>query len=124
MVSSGTSWPRLMKRSASRPRGVPAATAARSRAPDARIGTPSRAAIAGACVPFPAPGGPSRTMTLTIGDGAGPPASADESLVVPHHQLRFDLLHRLDDDRDDDQQARATEAEGGEIRHRERDDRR
>src|ERR1044072_592013 len=93
-----------MYRSASRPSGVPAATAARSSAPEARIGTSSRVAIAGACVPFPAPRGPSRTMTLTIGDGAGPPASADESLVVPHHELRFDLLHGLDHDRDDDQQ--------------------
>ena len=35
-----------------------------SRSPDARTGTPSRLASAGACVPLPAPGAPSRTMTV------------------------------------------------------------
>ena len=40
------------------------ATAARNRSPDARTGTPSRSARIGAWVPFPAPGAPSRTMTV------------------------------------------------------------
>ena len=45
--------------------GCPAATALRSRSPDARIGIPSRRASAGACVPLPAPGAPGRTTTVT-----------------------------------------------------------
>src|SRR6478735_6297462 len=119
MVASGTSWPRLMNRSASRPRAVRSATAALRRFPDARTGMPRRSARIGAWVPLPAPGAPSRTRTITRS-----PSSSDEPFVVPHHQLGFDLLHGLDDDRHHDQQARAAEPEGPEVREAERDDRR
>ena len=39
-------------------------------------------------------------------------AQPDEAFVVAHHQLRLDLLHRLDHDGHDDQQARAAEPDG------------
>ena len=42
--------------------------------------------------------------------------SPDEAFVVAHHQLGLDLLHRLDDDGHDDQQARAAEAERRQVR--------
>ena len=48
------------------------ATAARNRSPVARTGMPSRAARIGACVPFPAPGAPSRTMTVMGVAGRSP----------------------------------------------------
>ena len=38
--------------------------------------------------------------------------SPDEPLVVAHHQLRLELLHRLHHHGDDDEQRRAAEAEG------------
>ena len=59
-----------MYRSASRPSGVPAATAARRRSPEARIGTPSPSAMTGACVPFPAPGAPRSTTTFIAPEGS------------------------------------------------------
>src|SRR5947207_5427493 len=37
--------------------------------------------------------------------------STNEALVVAHHQLRLDLLHRLDHDRDHDKQRRSAERE-------------
>ena len=63
-MSSGTSLPASMYRRASMPSGVPSRTAARNRSPVATIGIPSRSARIGACVPFPAPGGPSRMTTF------------------------------------------------------------
>src|SRR3954453_19416974 len=117
IVASGTSWPRLMYRSASRPSAVPFATAARRRLPEARTGIPRRSARIGAWVPLPAPGAPSRKRTVTRS------RSSDEAFVVAHHQLRLDLLHRLHHHRDDDQQARATEPESAKIGETERDDR-
>ena len=66
--------------------------------------------------PCPAPGAPSRTRILIEAPGRdGPASSPDEALVVAHHQLGLELLHRLDDDRDHDQDARAAE---GEVRAR------
>src|SRR5436190_5172022 len=114
IVSSGTSWPRLMYRSASRPSAVPLATAARSRSPDASTGTPRWRERTGACVPLPAPGDPRSTTTVIGGGGEParrPTSSSNESFVVAHEELRLDLLHRLDDDTDDDQQARAAEGD-------------
>ena len=74
----------------------------------------------GAWVPFPAPGAPRRTTTV-MGSRV---RSADESFVVPHEELRLDLLHRLDDDADHDQEARAAERDPGQRREEQADDRR
>ena len=53
-------------------------------------------------------------MTVIGRRCAAPPrraaSSSDEAFVVAHHQLRLDLLHRLDDDADHDQEAGAAEA--------------
>ena len=49
-------------------------------------------------------------------------ASADEALVVAHHELGFDLLHRLDDDGHDDQEAGATEPDRPEIAEQDADE--
>src|SRR4051812_46051220 len=111
IVSSGTSSPRLMYVSASRPSGLSAATAARRTSPEPRTGRPSRRDRIGACVPFPAPGAPRRTRMVTV--PAAP--SADEAFVVAHHELRLELLHRLDDDADHDEQARSPEADPAET---------
>ena len=113
--------------------GRPRGRAACRRRPRPAAGRPTRGpgrragcARAGAWVPFPAPGAPRRTMTVIAPTGrrtssgvrarargrAAWPHVTDEAFVVPHHQLGLDLLHRLDDDRHDDQQARAAEAEG------------
>ena len=85
-------------------------TAARSRSPDARMREPRCSARTGAWVPFPAPGAPEERRSRSIGIATSSP---DEPFVVAHHELRFDLLHRLDDDADHDQQARAAEGDAG-----------
>src|SRR3990170_8436234 len=90
-------------------------TAVRNRSPVATCGMPSRSERMSAWVPLPAPGAPSRTTTVTRLGRRPPPgtvaASSDEAFVVAHHELRFDLLHRLDDDRHDDQQPRTAEGD-------------
>src|SRR5579862_590419 len=85
-----------------------------------------------ACVPLPAPGGPSRMMgpisrsesiecptttgalsqmsQLRPGAAAANTATAGrKSFVVTHHQLRFDLRHGIHRNTHHDQQRRATE---------------
>ena len=59
-MSSGTNSPRSMMGLALRPSGVPRPTCSRNMSPVERCGTPYRCAICWACVPLPAPGGPSR----------------------------------------------------------------
>src|SRR6185503_20194229 len=108
MSSSETSSPERMTASTSRPISLPLATSARRRSPDASTGTPRLAASAGAWVPLPAPGAPSRMATVI---DVPESALADEPFVVAHHQLRLDLLHRLDDDGDHDEQAGAADGE-------------
>src|SRR3954469_5044161 len=74
-----------------------------------------------AWVPFPAPGGPSRIrFSSDTGRGAYPSRSGlarsalfQEALVVAHHQLRFELFHRVERDADDDQDRGAAEEEVG-----------
>ena len=53
---------------------------------------------------------------------AGSGASSDEPLVVAHHELGFDLFHRLDDDGHDDQEAGATEPDRAEIGEQDADE--
>ena len=59
-TSSGTRSPLSMIALALRPISVPAFTAARSMSPVESWMSPCLAAISLACVPLPAPGGPSR----------------------------------------------------------------
>src|SRR5437764_10601350 len=54
------------------------------------------------------------------------PPSPDEALVAPHEELGLELLHRLDDHADHDEDARAAEAErlhAGEVADERRHDR-
>ena len=103
--------------SASRPSSVPCATAPRRMSPVAMYGRPKSSRRRSACVPLPAPGGPSR-IRFSSRHGAStaePCATAllQEALVVAHHQLRLELLHRVERDADDDQQRGAAEEEVG-----------
>ena len=69
-----------------------AATAARSMSPVAMCGMPYSAAIRFACVPLPAPWGPSRRMSSGT--------LLEEALVGAHHHLRLHLAHRVERDAD------------------------
>ena len=57
-----------------------------------------------------------RSATLEAAAPREAPGSPDEALVVAHHQLGLELLHRLDDHRDHDEQGRAAEAEASRRR--------
>src|SRR5687768_18191477 len=100
-----------MMASTSLPISLPLATSARSRSPDASTGVPRLADSSGAWVPLPAPGAPRRiAMVIGVADPlAALPRLADEPFVVAHHQLGLDLLHRLDDDGDHDEESCATD---------------
>src|SRR5690554_2078180 len=93
------------------------------------FGTARCAAMNSACVPLPAPGGPTRT-NLTEPPGCvnklqrvGVPlcqlrrngASAKEPFVVPLHQLALDLLDRLETHAHHDQHGDAAEREVDEL---------
>src|SRR5207245_10736158 len=67
-----------------------------------------------AWVPLPAPGGRRKTRPPTplLSSGISP----DEALVGPLQELGLELLHRLDHDADDDEDARAAEPEGLHLR--------
>src|SRR5579863_3317260 len=122
---SGTNSPRSMIGLAFTPSGVPWATCSRSMSPVERCGTEYLAASFFACVPFPAPGGPSKiTARLSSSGGrfcgttglvamflpsTAQPALPSKPFVVPHDQLSFQLLHRVHGHTDDDQQRRAAE---------------
>ena len=62
--SSGTSLPEAMIGPACLPSSVPSFTACRRMSPVETWGMPKRDASRFACVPFPAPGGPSRTRFM------------------------------------------------------------
>ena len=76
-------------------------------------GIPRARANRSACVPFPAPGGPSmiRFSATRLAPPSANPRLLHEAVVVPHDQLRLDLLHRVHRHADDDQQRRAAEEE-------------
>ena len=106
-------WP---SRRARCPRRRPA----RRMLPVAMYGRLKSSVMRSAWVPLPAPGGPTRMRlssatgigSYAVGrDGFGPGSLLQEALVVAHHQLRLELLHRVQRDADDDQQRRAAEEE-------------
>src|SRR5258708_16425946 len=122
MISSGTSLPALIRGWAFRPSSVPCWTAARRMSPVEIWGIPNSANSFFACVPFPAPGGPSKAMFIpfpaqhALGRDAQPPADsgasrAGESLVVAADQVAFDLLNRVERDTDHDQDGRSAKWE-------------
>src|SRR6185295_3560745 len=101
-----------------RPSSEPFATASRSMSPVEMAGTPRCSPSTWACVPLPAPGGPSRTTREPrppAGASSTPsptnPAPLHEAFVVAHHELALDLLDRIHRDADDDEQRRAAEVE-------------
>src|SRR3954470_11311493 len=64
-----------------------------------------------AWVPLPAPGGPSRMRLSSLTGRAD--YLFEEALVVAHHQLRLELLHRVQRDAHHDQDRGASEVEVG-----------
>ena len=66
MISSDTNAPESITFFAASPNGVPAFTAPRSMSPVEICGMPYAWQIKLACVPFPAPGGPSRMSRMLI----------------------------------------------------------
>ncbi len=69
MMSSPTRWPASITALASRPSGVSRLTASRSRSPVANLGRPSVFPRIDPCVPFPAPGGPKRRISMRCPKG-------------------------------------------------------
>src|SRR6267143_925494 len=130
ITESGTRSPRSMYALASFPLFVPSRTAARRTSPVAIFGIPSRDASLSACVPFPAPGGPSSTMIMIytrrkeFGGAPGGlvspagltaaeahPALLHEAVVFAEEQVLIDLSHRIERDTDYNEERRSTEAE-------------
>src|SRR3954464_4001693 len=105
VISSGTRSPASMYFLASWPSGVPWLTLARKMSPVEIFGTPRCAEMNEACVPFPAPGGPTRTSLI------GGPSLPEEALVVAQHQLALDLLGGVEAHADKDEDRGATERE-------------
>src|ERR1044071_5930148 len=112
--SSPTSCPCDMIALARSPIAVPSWTASRRISPVEIFGIDRLRAICSACVPLPAPGGPNRMRCSANPNLRPPPADArlfHEAVVMPHDQLRLDLLHLVHRHADDDQQRGAAEEE-------------
>src|SRR3954453_7269610 len=105
VISSGTRSPASMNFFACCPSSVPWLTLARKMSPVEIFGIPRCAEMNWACVPFPAPGAPTRTRRITA------PPLAEEALVVAQHQLALDLLGGVETHTDEDEHGRATERE-------------
>src|SRR5437870_8975245 len=133
MTLSGTSLPLSMNFLASRPSGVPAFTAARSRSPVVILGKPSRSASSFPWVPLPEPGAPKRRMNTATLHVPLPAAELHapflhEPVVMAQQQVLLHLLHGIERDADHDQQRGAAEPERHveNVRHddrQQRDDR-
>src|SRR5437762_5297829 len=126
MTESGTRSPRSMYAFASSPRFVPSRRAARRTSPVAILGSPRRADSRSACVPLPAPGGPSSTMIIVdtlkrfggafgsseknlVGSARLAPAESHspllhEAVVLPQQQMLIDLRHGVEGDTDHNQE--------------------
>src|ERR1700676_2288616 len=99
------------------PRVLPEATAARSMSPVARCTRPCVCSSRFACVPLPAPGGPSRIKFIGSGSSRKSSPAApqlcpfDQPLVLVGEQVRVNLRHGIHRDADDDQEAGPAEIE-------------
>src|SRR5919205_2942430 len=134
--SSGTSVPALRMGRSSPASGDSDFSSARNMSPVEICGSPRRSWSRRACVPFPAPGAPMRTMIFDIrGDcrmpglscrfqlrpgirrlvlssaAAQAAARPEEAFVVAHDELRLDLRDGVHGDADQDQERRAAEVE-------------
>src|SRR4051795_3584686 len=105
VISSGTRSPASMNFFACCPSSVPWLPLARKMSPVEILGIPRCAEMNWACVPFPAPGGPTRTRRITA------PPLAEEALVVAQHQLALDLLGGVETHTDEDEHGGAAERE-------------
>src|SRR5271167_2247123 len=117
-TESGTSSPRSMIGLAFNPSAVPLLTCSRSMSPVERCGMPNFLASSFACVPFPEPGGPrkitarssfstGRSFSATLSSplaAAAQTALPRETLVIPHDELRLQLLHCIHRHADHDEE--------------------
>src|SRR3954470_4260536 len=91
--SSGTRPPFPMNSLARTPSGVLFLTASRRRSP-VEIGTAFASLwMRPAWVPLPPPGGPKKASRTELVPPAADTARLHEALVVPHEEVRLDLLH-------------------------------
>src|SRR2546427_66237 len=127
MTVSGTSLPSSMNFLASRPSGVPVATAARRMSPVVIFGSPSRSARILPCVPFPEPGAPKRRMNTARLHVPLAAAELDasflhEPIVMSQQQLLLHLRHGVERDTHYDEQRGAAEPERHveRVRHHDR----
>src|SRR2546427_5176518 len=120
MIPSDTYWPAARIGWALRPSSVPAWISALSMSPVAMCGMPKCERSMLAWVPLPLPGAPYRSRFTQPLRPFGPPPhtvgrsclqrkSLDEAAVLTHHQLRLQLLHRVEGDAHDDQDRSASE---------------
>src|ERR1700704_2165567 len=111
--ASGTSSPLSMMPLDFLPSSLPEATAARSMSPVESWTRPRPCCRSCAWVPLPAPGGPRRIKFIDplSSAPAAQPGFLDEAFVLVGQQMRLDLGHRVERDRDYDQQAGAAEVE-------------
>src|SRR5229473_6304181 len=111
--ASGTSSPFSMMPLAFLPSWLPEATAARSMSPVESWTRPRSRCRSCAWVPLPAPGGPRRMRFIDHPSSAPAPQSGflDQALVLVGKQVGLDLGHRVERDRDHDQEAGAAEVE-------------
>src|SRR2546423_10823309 len=89
-----------------RPKGVPSVRACRNISPVETHGMPRCSDSRDACVPLPAPWRPTTRMITRSAAW-----SSEEALVVPHHELALDLLHRFEGDTHHDEDGGAPEGE-------------
>src|SRR5512137_1943211 len=128
VTPSGTSPPEAMMASTCLPSSVPRALWSRNMSPVEMWGICRSRDSSFACVPLPAPGGPSRMRIIVVsripgeepsGAQAGGGATADaraagsgEPLVVAGDEVPLDLLHGVEGHAYHDEERRPAEVEG------------
>src|SRR5262245_32718446 len=110
-TSSGTSWPASMYRRAAWPSSLPLCCASRSMSPVDTWGTPRASCNRRACVPLPAPGGPSITTRTPPSPPTPNAATLHESLVAPGDHVRLHGRNGIERHTDDDQERGSAEEE-------------
>src|SRR5262249_6557294 len=118
MTGSGTSNPWSINFLASSPRGVRFAIASRSMSPVEIRAHPRSLASRRPWVPLPTPGGPNSTTCTSHPHAATNAAALDNPFVVPHEQVRLDLLQRVERDAHHDQHAGPAEADRPDLEQR------